>query len=131
MRPSICAVDSTTLSARRRISRATTPNRLPDSPALAAAVAEFAAQGDEPALGILRAAGEDLARMALALNERLQLPAPQVAVSGSILVNVPAVRQSFLQELRRGSPQAKLLEEEVEPTKGALHLYRTEKGVFD
>lgn len=98
---------------------------------LAATVAEYAAQGDGPALDILHNAGAELARMALSLNERLALPAPQLALSGSILANIPVVRHSFLQELRRGCPQARLSETEVEPQRGALYLYRTEKGVCD
>lgn len=102
-----------------------------DTALLATTVAEFAAGGDKVAADILCCAGVELAAMALGLEERLALPAPQVALAGSILENIPAVRQSFLQELHRGCPQAVLLEEKVEPQRGALYLYKQNEGACD
>jgi N-acetylglucosamine kinase-like BadF-type ATPase len=96
--------------------------------ALAPVVAESASAGDTRACVILRDAGSSLADLAAALNARLALPNPRVALAGGILEHMQPVRASFMQRLQQLIPDALICEEKLEPERAALILYKQGKG---
>ena len=96
----------------------------PDFAALVRTVVEVAEQGDALALGILRQAGRDLGRDAsIALRKLLALEpeAPRrVAFTGSVLENIPLVRKTMAQTIKREHRGVTVVPQAVDPIEGAL-----------
>ena len=95
------------------------------------AVAECATQGDALASEVLRSAGEEMARfVALAIRrmqemEPQQSEPPEVAIAGSILHSIPAVRSAMTTALRRSWPNIAVHSHAVDAVLGALWRART------
>jgi N-acetylglucosamine kinase-like BadF-type ATPase len=89
-------------------------------------VVACAASGDGVAQEILQRGGEELAHLASILIERMRTSEgnayqlPEVAVAGSILAKVKAVRASFEHSLRSLYPDIGIVAEPVDPVRGAL-----------
>ena len=95
---------------------------------LASAVAQRASADDHAAGEILVYAGAELAELAAGLAGRLGLVEPQVACGGSMLTHNEIVRTAFAGELKELCPGARVLTETLEPTRGALALYKAQEG---
>jgi glucosamine kinase len=98
----------------------------PDFAMLAAIVARCADEGDPAAADVLNRAGAELAKLAEIVIERLWPDGggQSVAMVGSVVTHIPAVRLSFSETLTVKVPQSKLVEEMIEPAEGALSLAR-------
>ena len=89
-------------------------------------VVACAAHGDAVAIEILDRGGADLAYLAVLLIERMrategeEFQLPGVAFAGSILAKVERVRVSLQQSLRSRYPDIAMIEEPVDPVRGAL-----------
>ncbi|MGC2401025.1 MAG: BadF/BadG/BcrA/BcrD ATPase family protein [Acidobacteriaceae bacterium] len=109
-------------------------NRLPapDFSTLTGVVLNCAERGDEIALNVLRKQGEDLAYLVRLVIRRLRRAssdagwAPPMAFAGSILENVPPVRQALIDAVRKEFPDTQAPEKGVvDPIDGALWRART------
>jgi glucosamine kinase len=112
-------------------------NRIPapDFSTLTGVVASCAAAGDEIALSVLRKQGEDLAYLVQLVIRRLRRAStrqgwtPPIAFTGSILANIPPVREALISAVQREFPEAQAPQQgEVDPLNGALWRART--GTF-
>ncbi len=96
----------------------------PDFAALTPIVADLAQQGDALAAGILRQAGRALGKDAsIALGKLLALEPEtprRVAFIGSVLQNIPLVRKTMIDTIRRDHRSATVLPEAVQAVGGAL-----------
>jgi N-acetylglucosamine kinase-like BadF-type ATPase len=94
-------------------------------------VAQCALEGDAVAQEVLRQGGEDLAYLAGLLIERIRrrdgaaFALPQIAIAGSVLVQIASVREAMQQKLRAAYPQISFLETTAEPVSGALWRARS------
>lgn len=104
-----------------------------DIAAFAPAVDEAAEAGDEAARRILEQAGEQLARMAIALVRRFRAEdpagAPAVSTAGSVLRSNRFVRQSFLHALAAAAPEAVVKPPRLPPEAGAALLAMAAAGL--
>ncbi len=89
--------------------------------------------GDETALAVLRKQGEDLAYLVRLVIRRLRRAStedgwtPPVAFAGSILENVPPVRDALIAAVQREFPGVQAPDKVVDPIDGALWRARTGK----
>jgi N-acetylglucosamine kinase-like BadF-type ATPase len=104
-------------------------NPAPNFSELAPIVASCAEEGDILAMEVLRDGGEQLAYLAKLLLERMRrrevdpekaFSLPDVAVAGSVLVKIAAVRNALIASLRNTYPTIHVLATVVEPVNGAL-----------
>ncbi len=95
-----------------------------DFATLARAVAAAANNGDVDANAVLMLAGEELARLVVLAAGRLGNLPVRVAWTGSILRDVPQVRESLEEKLRAAWPSAALDRAETDPLAGALAMAR-------
>jgi glucosamine kinase len=104
----------------------------PDFSQLTELVAACAREGDAVAAEVLARGGEELAYLAKLMIERLrgmedgEFVLPAVALAGSILRSVAAVRESMSDDLKRTYPGILILPEVVDPALGAL--WRARQG---
>jgi N-acetylglucosamine kinase-like BadF-type ATPase len=98
----------------------------PDFSSLTEVVWRCAKLGDETALAVLRQQGEELAYLVRLVIRRLRRAAnredwvPPIAFTGSILENVPPVREALMEAVWREFPGAPTLDKVVDPIEGAL-----------
>lgn len=89
-------------------------------------VVELAREGDAVAIEILEKGGRDLAYLAALLIERMraaepgEFRVPDVAIAGSILINVALERDAMQTALRESYPSIRFIEEPADPARGAL-----------
>jgi glucosamine kinase len=109
-------------------------NRIPspDFSTLTGVVLNCAERGDEIALNVLRKQGEDLAYLVRLVIRRLRSASrqsgwtPPLAFAGSILENVPPVRQALIAAVRKEFPNTEAPETGVvDPIDGALYRARS------
>jgi N-acetylglucosamine kinase-like BadF-type ATPase len=106
----------------------------PDFSRLTSVVLRCAEQGDEVARSVLREQGEELAYLVRLIMRRLRsaskLPdwTPPIAHTGSILENVPPVRDALMAAIRSEFPAAVDPEGVVDPIHGAL--WRARNGHY-
>jgi glucosamine kinase len=108
-------------------------NRIPppDFSTLTGIVFECAERGDEIALAVLRQQGEELAYLVRLVIRRLRLASkeprwtPPIAYTGSILENVPPVRNALIAAVQQEFPNIHAREGAVDPIEGALWRART------
>lgn len=106
----------------------------PDFSTLTGVVLHCAERGDEKASAVLRKQGEDLAYLVCLVMRRLRHASndhgwtPPVAITGSILENVPPVRNALFAAVRREFPDADAPEKGIDPIDGAL--WRARSGSF-
>lgn len=106
----------------------------PDFSKLSRVVTACAEMGDEVASAVLREAGEDLAELAMiAMRQVRQMEKDTygddmgptgVAVAGSILKHVPAVKNSMVHAMHRVDPAIVVQSHAVDPVQGALWAAR-------
>jgi glucosamine kinase len=105
----------------------------PDFSTLTGTVLSCADMGDEVALAVLRKQGEDLAYLVRLVIRRLRRASrkddwtPPIAFAGSILENVPPVRDALIAAVQGEFPAVKAPEKAVDPINGALWRARTGK----
>lgn len=93
---------------------------------LTRAVVDCATSGDEIASGILDSAGEEMARFVGLVMRRMQsleagaFAPPEIAIAGSILEKVPAVRKAMAARLQQSWPEVVVRTEAVDAVLGAL-----------
>jgi glucosamine kinase len=98
----------------------------PDFSGLTEVVSRCADLGDETALAVLRQQGEELAYLVRLVIRRLRLAAnrhdwvPPIAFTGSILENVPLVREALIAAVRREFSGVGTRDKVVDPIEGAL-----------
>jgi glucosamine kinase len=103
----------------------------PDFSTLTGVVLSCADQGDEIASALLRKQGEDLAYLVRLVIRRLRRAStdpgwtPPIAYTGSILENVPPVRDALMAAVQREFPAVQAPKEGVDPIDGALWRART------
>jgi glucosamine kinase len=103
----------------------------PDFSRLTSVVLRCAEQGDETAMAVLREQGEELAYLVRLVIRRLRSEAneaawtPPIAYAGSILENVPPVREALMASIQREFPAAVGPGGVVDPIDGALWRART------
>ncbi len=103
----------------------------PDFSTLTGLVLSCADQGDEIASALLRKQGEDLAYLVRLVIRRLRRAStepgwtPPIAYTGSILENVPPVRDALMAAVRREFPAVQAPGKGVDPIDGALWRART------
>jgi N-acetylglucosamine kinase-like BadF-type ATPase len=103
----------------------------PDFSTLTGVVLSCADQGDETASALLRKQGEDLAYLVRLVIRRLKRAStepgwtPPIAYTGSILENVPPVRDALMAAVQREFPAVQAPKEGVDPIDGALWRART------
>lgn len=97
--------------------------------ALAEVVTEAAQAGDTAATGILRRAGIELARCAIAVLRRLRLDGGVVSYQGSMFCAGPWLREPLERALRRGAPGACLQPPRLAPVGGACRLALRAAGI--
>jgi glucosamine kinase len=106
----------------------------PDFSTLTGTVLHCAERGDEKALAVLRKQGEDLAYLVCLVMRRLRHVSndpswtPPIAITGSILENVPPVRDALFGAVRREFPGVDAPDKGVDPIDGAL--WRARSGNF-
>jgi glucosamine kinase len=106
----------------------------PDFSTLTGVVCQCAEQGDEIALTVLQQQGEELAYLVRLVIRRLRVAAreknwtPPIAFTGSILENIPPVRNALIAAVQREFPDADTPEKPVDPIQGAL--WRARNGSF-
>ncbi len=92
----------------------------------ARSVVQLAKEGDTVAIEILEKGGRDLAYLATLLIERMRtvetgdFHPPDIAIAGSILVNVAIERTAMQGALRDRYPAIRFIEEPADPVRGAL-----------
>ena len=96
----------------------------PDFPALTPVVVRCAEAGDELAIAVLERAGVELAEqvalVALKMQESGHQPEIEAAYTGSVLEHIPLVRSSMISALKTSSPIVKVVEGAVDSLEGAL-----------
>jgi N-acetylglucosamine kinase-like BadF-type ATPase len=98
----------------------------PDFSSLTEVVTRCAELGDETALAVLRQQGEELAQLVRLVIRRLRRAsnrqdwAPPIAFTGSILENIPLVREALMAAVRREFPDVLTRDKVVDPIEGAL-----------
>lgn len=98
----------------------------PDFSRLSRIVVNCADEGDAVAAKILHTAGEDLAQMALIAMKRVRemegkgSPVTGVAIAGSILKRIGAVRSAMTAAIHRADASIEVRQEVVDPVLGAL-----------
>jgi glucosamine kinase len=97
----------------------------PDFSKITPLVVECAEAGDAVATETLVDAGRQLAELALLAYRKVRAiepegPAPGFAFAGSVLGNIPIVRESMTEAIRRRIPSAQVAQEAVDPLAGAL-----------
>jgi N-acetylglucosamine kinase-like BadF-type ATPase len=103
----------------------------PDFSTLTGVVCHCAEQGDEIALEVLRQQGEELAYLVRLVIRRLRVAArentwtPPIAFTGSILENIPPVRNALIEAVQREFPSVNAPDQPVDPLQGALWRART------
>lgn len=103
----------------------------PDFSTLTGVVLSCADQGDEIASALLRKQGEDLAYLVRLVIRRLRRAStepgwiPPIAYTGSILENVPPVRDALMAAVQREFPAVQAPKKGVDPIDGALWRART------
>jgi glucosamine kinase len=103
----------------------------PDFSTLTGVVLSCAEQGDEIASSLLRKQGEDLAYLVRLVIRRLRRAAtepgwtPPIAYTGSILENIPPVRDALMAAVQREFPTVQAPKKGVDPIDGALWRART------
>jgi glucosamine kinase len=103
----------------------------PDFSTLTGVVGQCAEQGDEIALAVLRRQAEELAYLVRLVIRRLRTAAreknwtPPMAFTGSILENIPAVRNALIAAVQREFPGVDTPDQPVDPIQGALWRART------
>jgi N-acetylglucosamine kinase-like BadF-type ATPase len=103
----------------------------PDFSTLTGVVCKCAEQGDEIALAVLQQQGEELAYLVRLVIRRLRAASteknwtPPIAFTGSILENIPPVRNALMAAVQREFPDADVPEQPVDPIEGALWRART------
>jgi glucosamine kinase len=102
----------------------------PDFSALTEVVTRCAELGDETALAVLRQQGEELAHLVRLVIRRLRRASnrrdwvPPIAFTGSILENIPLVREALMAAVRREFPDVLTRDKVVDPIEGALFRAR-------
>jgi glucosamine kinase len=103
----------------------------PDFSTLTGVVLNCAEQGDEIASALLRKQGEDLAYLVRLVIRRLRRAStepgwtPPIAYTGSILENIPPVRDALMAAVQREFPTVQAPKKGVDPIDGALWRART------
>jgi glucosamine kinase len=103
----------------------------PDFSTLTGVVLNCAELGDEIALAVLRKQGDDLAYLVRLVIRRLRRASseegwtPPIAFAGSILENVPPVRDALIAAVQREFPGVRAPGKGVDPIDGALWRART------
>jgi glucosamine kinase len=103
----------------------------PDFSTLMGVVTSCAEMGDEIALAVLRHEGEQLAYLVRLVLRRLRRASndqewtPPIAFAGSILENVPPLRDALISAVQREFPQVQAPDRGVDPICGALWRART------
>ena len=103
----------------------------PDFSTLTGTVLHCAELGDEKASAVLRKQGEDLAYLVCLVMRRLRHASndsswtPPIAITGSILENVPPVRDALFAAVRREFPDVEAPDKGIDPIEGALWRART------
>jgi N-acetylglucosamine kinase-like BadF-type ATPase len=98
----------------------------PDFSSLTEVVTRCAELGDETALAVLRQQGEELAQLVRLVIRRLRRASnrqdwvPPIAFTGSILENIPLVREALMAAVRREFPDVLTRDKVVDPIEGAL-----------
>ena len=106
----------------------------PDFSTLTGIVLHCAELEDEKALAVLRKQGGDLAYLVCLVMRRLRHASndpswtPPVAITGSILENVPPVRNALFAAIQREFPNVEAPDKGVDPIEGAL--WRARSGSF-
>lgn len=103
-------------------------NPAPDYSKLAPLVVAAAADGDAVAAEVVEQGGTDLAMLASLVIEHVRsledegrdFPAPAVAVAGSILERVAALREAMIAALQQRYPGIQVLDTPADPPAGAL-----------
>jgi N-acetylglucosamine kinase-like BadF-type ATPase len=104
-------------------------NPAPNFSELAPLVASCAAAGDPIATEVLEDGGQQLAYLASLVIERMRrreadsgaaFSLPDIAVAGSVLVQIELVREALIVSLRKAYPAIRVLERTAEPVAGAL-----------
>jgi N-acetylglucosamine kinase-like BadF-type ATPase len=110
-------------------------NPRPDFSTFAPLVVESASEGDTVAQAVLQQGGRDLAYLAGLVIERIRkiesasnggFTPPAVAVAGSILSKVAAVREALIHSLRNTYPGIPVIDAPADPISGAL--WRARRG---
>jgi glucosamine kinase len=113
-------------------------NPAPNFTTFAPVVVAAAADGDDVAREVLERGGRDLGYLARLVIERMRkledagsdsFVPPAVAIAGSILSNVDAVREALRQTLRGSYPAIQLMDAPADPVAGALWRARQETRV--
>jgi len=103
----------------------------PDFAALTPLVVACANEGDIVAAGVLRSAGEELAALLLLVYKQLRKWEPEtlppVACTGSVLQNIPQVRDAMTATLQAVYPEIEVLPGVVDAVLGAL--WRARNGI--
>jgi glucosamine kinase len=103
----------------------------PDFSTLMGIVMNCAELGDEIALGVLRQQGQELAYLVRLVIRRLRRASteddwtPPIAFAGSILENVPPLRDALIGAVQREFPRVQAPDRGVDPINGALWRART------
>jgi glucosamine kinase len=106
----------------------------PDFSTLTGTVLQCAELEDEVALAVLRGQGEQLGYLVRLVIRRLRRVAveedwmPRIAFAGSILENVPPIREALMDAVRSEFPAAQAPDKTVDPIDGAL--WRARCGGF-
>jgi N-acetylglucosamine kinase-like BadF-type ATPase len=103
----------------------------PDFSTLTGPVVQCAELGDEKALAVLQQQGEELAYLVRLVIRRMRIASqeqswtPPLAFTGSILENVPLVRNALIAAVQREFPDVHTRDKAVDPILGALWRART------
>jgi glucosamine kinase len=107
----------------------TTPG--PEVSQLAPLVLRCSSEGDAVASEVLRREGEDLAHLVVLVIRRLLAADPDrlpgLAFAGSIMENLPPVREALIAAVHREFPGVQIMAGVVDPVQGAL--WRARKGL--
>lgn len=102
----------------------------PDFTRLTEVVLRCAELGDEVASSLLRQQGEELAYLVRLMMRRLQASStregwtPPIAFAGSIMENVPVVREALVAAVRCEFPEVRALAGVIDPIEGAIARVR-------
>lgn len=119
------------LGSRAELIEYANANPAPEYSRLTPLLVNLAEQGDMVARAVLEQGGVDLAYLAALVIERIRgiegeraFSVPAVAVAGSILERVAAVRGAMTAALRKRYPEIEVLEQPADPPAGALWAAR-------
>jgi N-acetylglucosamine kinase-like BadF-type ATPase len=109
----------------------------PNFSTLAPLVVQNAAEGDGLARELLEQGGRELAMLAALVIERMRkledsprFTVPAIAVAGSILAKVPAVREALRECLEATYPEIAWMDAPADPVSGALWRARQVRNVL-